>query len=120
MFSLSKRLNKIRERILFLLEPLEKERISEIAKELSDTGNYFDKIEIMEKSISIVRNEINPLKQRIFQSTEFNLLKVYKNLFKKLQLMESLSEKNLPQHIKEIRDYTLEAFQRQYLIYELV
>jgi DNA helicase-2/ATP-dependent DNA helicase PcrA len=118
MFSLSKRLNKIRERILFLLEPFEKERINEVAKELSDTGNYFDRIEIMEKSISIVRNETNPLKQRIFQSTEFNLLQVYKNLFKKLQLMASLSEKNLPQHIKGIRDYTLEAFQKGILNYE--
>jgi DNA helicase-2/ATP-dependent DNA helicase PcrA len=118
LFPLSKRLNKIKERILFLLEPLEKERIDELVQELSDSGNYFDKIEIMEKSISIVRKETEVLKQRIYQMTRFNLMDVYKDLFRNIKLMASFSSNKLPQQIEDIRNYTLNSFDRGILNYE--
>jgi DNA helicase-2/ATP-dependent DNA helicase PcrA len=118
LFPLSKRLNKIRERILFLLEPFEKERINEIAEELNNTGNYFDKMEIMEKSIAIVRNETKPLKDKIFKSTEFNLLGIYKQLFRNVKLIQSLSNGKVPQNIGEINDYTLKSFKEGTLNYE--
>jgi DNA helicase-2/ATP-dependent DNA helicase PcrA len=118
LFPLSKRLNKIKERILFLLEPLEKERINELVQELSDSGNYFDKIEIMEKSISIVRKETEVLKQRIYQMTRFNLMDLYKDLFRNIKLMESFSSNKLPQQIEDIRNYTLNSFDRGILNYE--
>lgn len=117
MFPLRKRLNKIRERILYLLKPLEKERINEISEELRSTGEYFDKMEIMEKSINFVREETKVLKQNIFNFTEFNLLKIYKELFTDTEFFTDLSFK-LPESFKEIGEYTKKSIAQGILNYE--
>jgi len=118
LFPLRKRLNKIRERILFLIEPLEKERINEIAQQLRDSGSYLDDIEIMEKSISAVREENRSLKACILEMTKFDLFHIYKDLFRNNDLMEELSDNSLPQSIEAIKEYTLASFQEGILNYE--
>lgn len=99
-----KRLDKIRERILFFLRPCEKERIKEIFQDLWDTGNYFEKTEATEKSIVMVREETKDIYREIDRITRFDLVDIYKKLFEKLEM--------------EIRSYTLETLEAQKLNYE--
>lgn len=117
-FSLRRRLNKIKERILFLLEPLEKERTKEIAEELRSTGGYFDNIEVMEKSIIAVREETKKIKEDIFKFTGFNLLNLYRQLFNNIELMKKLNHNKLPEDFQHIKEYTLKCLGEGILNYE--
>jgi DNA helicase II / ATP-dependent DNA helicase PcrA len=99
-----KRLDKIRERILFFLRPCEKERINEVFQELWETGTYFEKTEATEKSIVMVREETKDIYQEIDRITRFDLVEIYKKLFEKLE--------------PEISSYTLETLEAQKLNYE--
>lgn len=74
---LKKRLRKIKERILFLLDPYKKERIEEVVAELENTGSYIDKMEILKDSIAIVKEEMKDIYHDINIMTEFNLINIY-------------------------------------------
>ncbi|GFZ33054.1 DNA helicase [Clostridium zeae] len=116
---LKRRFQKIRERILFLIEPYEKLWIEEVAHELKETGSYIDKNEITEKSKAFVRAEMRGLYNSINRMTEFNLLDIYKKLFENLEAFakNSNSEYN-EQMIYEIKRYTLENLRGRVLNYE--
>jgi DNA helicase II / ATP-dependent DNA helicase PcrA len=101
---LKRRLDKIRERIFFLLRPYEKERINEIYDELWNTGSYIDKTEVTEKSIAAVRAETRDIYSEINRITNFDLMDIYRKLFNKLD--------------PEIKSYTLGNLQVQKLNYE--
>lgn len=111
-FPLKRRLKKLRERILFLIEPYEKQRIKEISGELENSGAYLDKIEIVEHSISIVKGEMKDIYHEIDRMTEFDLMGIYKKLFENLELFSGSSD------IDEIKDYTLENLKAKRLNYE--
>jgi DNA helicase II / ATP-dependent DNA helicase PcrA len=118
-FPLKKRLQKIRERILFLLKPYEKERIREIANDLEGSGSYLDDVEVTEKSIAVVRNEIKDIYNEINRITEFDLVDIYKKLFENLELFSgSSSGENCKKEIDEIKIYTLENLKARKLYYE--
>lgn len=116
---LKRRLQKIRERILFLIEPYEKLWIEEVAHELKETGSYLDKNEITEKSKALVKAEMKELYYSINRMTEFNLLDIYKKLFEKLESFakDSYSEFN-EKKLYEIKRYTLENIRGKMLNYE--
>lgn len=116
---LKRRLQKIRERILFLLKPYEKERIGEIAGELEKSGYYLDNVEIMEKSIGTAREETKDIYSEINRITEFDLVGIYENLIERLEVFceDSYSETN-EKKIDEIKDYTLENLRAGQIYYE--
>ncbi len=119
LFPLKKRLSKIRERILFLLKPIEKENIKKLTEELYDTGEYMDLAEVKEKSIATVREENRVLKQSIFNMTEFNLLDIYKDLFMDIERMKLLNNgRELPKSILDIKKNTLKSLNNGMLKYE--
>jgi DNA helicase-2/ATP-dependent DNA helicase PcrA len=101
---LKRRLEKIRERIFFLLRPYEKERINEIYDELWNTGSYIDKTEVTEKSITAVRVETRHIYNEISRITNFDLMDIYRKLFDKMD--------------PEIKYYTLGNLNAQKLNYE--
>ncbi|GFP75553.1 RNA polymerase recycling motor HelD [Clostridium fungisolvens] len=116
---LKRRLQKIRERILFLVEPYEKLWIEEVAHELKETGSYIDKNEINEKSKALVKAEMKDLYYSINRSTEFNLLDIYKKLFEKLEAFAKSSDSEYnEQKLYEIKRYTLENLRGKVLNYE--
>lgn len=118
-FPFRNRLKKIRERILFLLEPYEKQRIKEVSEELRKTDNSLYKAEIVEKSTSVVREEIRPLKEMLNKMTEFDLMKIYKNIFQDEQFFEFLCLDNEKiKYIKNIGKYTIESLKQGILNYE--
>ncbi|WP_420535964.1 RNA polymerase recycling motor HelD [Clostridium thermopalmarium] len=116
---LKRRLQKIKDRILFLAEPYEKERIKEVSSKLNDSGSYIDEVEIMKRSTDIVRDEIKDLYNKINRMTEFDLLDVYRRLFEKLELFSAnLNTKYCENEIDEIKRYTLESLKSGVLNYE--
>ncbi|ADK14499.1 RNA polymerase recycling motor HelD [Clostridium ljungdahlii] len=116
---LKRRLQKIRERILFLMEPYEKDWVKKAASELKESDSYIDKIEIRNRSIAIVKNEMKDIYSKINKMTEFDLIDIYKKLFMKLECFSAncntgYSEKE----IAEIKSYTLENLKAGKLNYE--
>ncbi len=116
---LKKRLQKIRERILFLLKPHEEHRIEEVADELKNSDSYMDKIEIMKHSTARVKDELKELYYEINRMTEFNLLDIYKKLFENLEFfLRDLNIEYKEKKIDEIKGYTLENLRIRKLNYE--
>lgn len=114
-----RRLQKIRERILFLLKPYEEQRIEEVANELKDSGSYLDKAEIVEHSTAMVKNELKEIYHKINGMTKFDLLGIYKKLFENLEFF--LKDSNIEfnkKKISEIKSYTLEKIKARRLNYE--
>lgn len=116
---LKRRFQKIRERILFLLEPYKKERIREVAKELEVSGSFIDKVELTEKSIIIVRDELKDIYSEISRTTKFDLVDIYMKLFENLELFSGNSDdENCKKEIDEIKSYTIENLKAKQLYYE--
>ncbi|MDP4145419.1 MAG: RNA polymerase recycling motor HelD [Bacillota bacterium] len=116
---LKKRLEKIRDRILFLIEPYTKQFIEEEAEELRNSGSYIDKAEIMELSTARIKNELKDIYYEIDKMTEFDLVDIYKKLFENLEffLDRSNAEYGL-KNLEEIKLYTLENLKARILNYE--
>ncbi|MBN3346509.1 helicase [Clostridium botulinum] len=116
---LKRRLQKIRRRILFLMEPYEKHWVKEESEEFKNSGNYIDNVEIMERSINIVKDEIKDIYYEINRMTDFDLVDVYKKLFENLEFF--LKKSNIEyyeKNIDEIKNYTLEILRIGKLNYE--
>ncbi|WP_238916847.1 RNA polymerase recycling motor HelD [Clostridium sp. YIM B02555] len=116
---LKRRLQKIKERVLFLLKPYEEQRIVEVANELINSDSSLDKTEIKENSTAIVKNELKELYYEINRMTEFDLFDIYKRLFENLELF--LRDFNIEydeKKIGEIKSYTLESLKVRRLNYE--
>ncbi|MBE6067203.1 MAG: helicase [Clostridium lundense] len=116
---LKRRLQKIRERILFLVEPYEKQQMKEVTGELASSDSYIDKVEAMERSEAIVKDEIKGIHYEINKMTEFDLVDIYKNLFEKSELfLRKSNTKYNEKNIDEIKSYTLESLRSRMLNYE--
>ncbi|MBL4930607.1 RNA polymerase recycling motor HelD [Clostridium paridis] len=116
---LKRRLQKIKERILFLIEPYEKQRVEEVSSELKDSGNYIDKIEIMERGLAIAKSETKGLYDEINMMTRFDLAEIYKGFFDSLETFANiLNSQYDKKKIKEIKRYSLENLRAGKLNYE--
>ncbi|HDK7160328.1 TPA: UvrD-helicase domain-containing protein [Clostridium botulinum] len=116
---LKRRLQKIRRRILFLMEPYEKHWVKEESEELKNSGNYIDNVEIMERSINIVKDEIKDIYHEINRMTDFDLVDVYKKLFENLEFfLKKSNNEYYEKNIDEIKNYTLEILRIGKLNYE--
>ena len=116
---LKRRLQKIRERILFLLEPYEKQRIEEVVDKFKNSDSYADKTEVMKRSAAMVKDELKEIYYEINRMTEFDLVDIYKKLFENLKFF--LRDANIEYNEKkigEIKSYTLEKLEVRKLNYE--
>lgn len=114
-----RRLEKIKSRIVFLIEPYEKAWIDEIYKELFKSGDYIDKEEMIEKSNLIVKKKLKKTYEKISQMTKFNLIEIYKGVFKNLNMF--LDKTNIEyddSFIEHIKTYTLDNLNARILNYE--
>lgn len=114
-----RRLEKIKSRIAFLIEPYEKAWIDEIYKELFQSGDYIDKEEMIEKSTLIVKKRLKKTYEKISHMTKFNLIEIYKGVFKNLNMF--LDKTNIEyddSFIEHIKTYTLDNLNARILNYE--
>ncbi len=116
---LKRRLEKLRERILYLLEPYEKGRIGEVTKDIKEYDNYVDDEEVIKQSKSIVKNEIEKIHSEIYEMTEFNIIDIYKNLFENIEYFSKISNIEYDKEdINEVKIYTLEMLKYKKINYE--
>ncbi|MGX9754963.1 RNA polymerase recycling motor HelD [Clostridioides difficile] len=116
---IKRRLEKIKSRIMFLIEPYEKIWIDEVFKELEESGDYIEKEEMIEKSTFIVKENLKEIYSKVSKMTELDLIDTYKNLFKNLKIFLDKTnieyDKNL---IDNIRTYTIDNLSVKSLYYE--
>lgn len=113
---LKNKLEKIRERVLFLLKPYEEERIKEVSGELSDTGSHIRKAEIIKSAKYRVKDEMRDIYSEIDRITKFDIEEIYKEFIEKLELFSDNSANE--KIIDEIKRYTLENLKAGQLYYE--
>lgn len=116
---IKRRLEKIKSRIIFLIEPYEQSWIDEIYEELFKSGDFIQKEEIIEKSTLIVKENLRDVYDSIYKMTEFNLIEIYKDLFKNLNTF--LNEINVEyddNFINHIKTYTIDNLNAKILNYE--
>ncbi|WP_234117128.1 RNA polymerase recycling motor HelD [Clostridium hydrogenum] len=114
---IKRRLQKIRERILFLLEPYEKQLREEVRSELKESDAYIDEVEIMKRSTIIVKEQMKDVYYEINSITELDLLDIYKKFFEKLEFFYTNNKYNETE-IDQIKSYTLENLKVRRLNYE--
>lgn len=116
---IKKRLEKIKARIIFLIEPYEKAWIDEIFKELQASGDYIEKEEMIEKSTFIVKKHLKEVYSKISRMTELDLIDTYKNLFKNLDMfLEKANVEYDKNIIDNIKTYTMDNLSVKSLYYE--
>lgn len=114
-----RRLKKLKSRILFLIEPYEKAWIDEIYQELDESGDFIDKEEMIEKSTLIVNENLKHVYAKISQMTEFNLIAIYRNLFKNLnKFSNKINIEYDNDFINHIKTYTIDNLNAKRLYYE--
>ncbi|MCC0704006.1 UvrD-helicase domain-containing protein [Clostridioides sp. ES-S-0049-02] len=116
---IKRRLEKIKSRIMFLIEPYEKIWADEVFKELEESGNYIEKEEMIERSTLIVKENLKEIYSKVLKMTELDFIDIYKNLFENLELFLDKTnieyDKNL---IDNIRTYTMDNLSVKRLYYE--
>jgi DNA helicase II / ATP-dependent DNA helicase PcrA len=115
---ISKRLDKIRNRLISKIDPLVQVRIEELVQELAKSGEYPDKAEIRGRSIFIAREEFRPVRDTVERMTHFEAEESYLRLFRDARLQEEVSGGSLPCNIREISTMTLARFERGEVSYE--
>lgn len=113
------RLQKIKNRILYLADPYKKERIDEVAAELYETGSYIDRTEIMEHSAAKVRDEMKAMFEEIDRMTGFDLADIYGEMIENLEsFAKHINIEYDMKEINEIKVFTLENLKNRILCYE--
>lgn len=103
---LKKRLDKIRGRLFYLIEPIKAERIKEVVEEIAaDPDDPFaPKREILSKSRRRVGEEFKPLTDKIVDITSFDVYDAYCKLFEGEFFPDSISESVREQTLNDLRE----------------
>ena len=116
---IKRRLKKLKSRIEFLIEPYEEAWINEIYEELFESGDYIEREEMIEKSTSAVKKGLKDVYYKISQMTEFNLIEIYKNLFKHLDVfLNKMNMKYNNSLIEHIKTYSIDNLNANILNFE--
>lgn len=116
---LAKRLEKIKNRICFLLEPFEKERVKELEEELAGSGGYSRSSEAKIRSEYLVKEELRPLKESIEEKLLLNPFSLYCSLFSERNLFVQISAgTSIPDNLDEILVLTSERLDMHQIGYE--
>ncbi|MFZ5353034.1 MAG: RNA polymerase recycling motor HelD [Bacillota bacterium] len=116
--SVSRRLEKIKQRIYYLLEPYQEKRLKEIAEELKNSKEYIEDYQIEDIAKSRHSEEIKPLFELIERLTAFDHIRCYRQLFGDTELMERLSSTDSKKKLDDIASFTLRQLDKQFIPYE--
>lgn len=116
---LSKRLERIKGRVLYLMRPVWKRRLKEIEEEVKKNPEYTTRL----KAISRLQvyKEFKPVRNELDEMLRFDSFEAYYRLFKEDGLLERLSEEvgvKVPDDIDEIRQETLNSLSLYRISYE--
>lgn len=112
---LKRKLEKLRRRILYLIEPYKK-RLVDKAEE---SGKYLEKNEIVKVSKSLIGGEIKAIVNYVEEKTKFDLMNCYKAFYEDLEgFLKMANIKYDNESIREIKRYTLENLSDKKINYE--
>ncbi|WP_346935959.1 UvrD-helicase domain-containing protein [Clostridium sp.] len=116
---LKRKLEKLRRRILYLIEPYEKRLVDKAVKEMEESGEYLEKSEIVKASKFLVGIEIKDIVNEVEEKTKFDLMGCYKTFYEDLEdFLKMANIKYDNESIKEIKRYTLENLGAKKINYE--
>lgn len=116
---LKRRLEKLKQRILYVIEPYEKTLVNKAMKELENSGEYLDSDEIVKVSKSLVDREIKTIINEVKEKTKFDLMECYKAFYEDLEhFLKMVNIKYDNESIREIKRYTLENLGVKKINYE--
>lgn len=116
---LKRKLEKLKQRILYLIEPYEKRLVDKAVKEMEESGEYLEKSEIVKISKSLVGREIKAIVNEMEEKTKFDLMDCYKTFYEDLEgFLKMANIKYDNESIREIKRYTLENLGAKKIHYE--
>nr|WP_192859775.1 UvrD-helicase domain-containing protein [Clostridium sporogenes] len=116
---LKRRLEKLRRRLLYLIEPYKKRLVDKTVKEMEESNEELDENEIVKVSKSLVDREIKAIINKVEEKTKFDLMDCYKSFYEKLEgLLKMANIKYDNESIREIKRYTLENLRAKKINYE--
>ena len=116
---LKRKLEKLKQRILYLIEPYEKRLVDKATKEVEKSDEYLEKNEIVRVSKSLVGGEIRAIVNEVEEKTKFDLIDCYKTFYENLETFLKIANiKYDNKSIKEIKRYTLENLRAKKINYE--
>jgi len=116
--SVFKRLQKLRQRLFYLLGPYEQRRMEEVREKLAESGEFVDKVEINARSALIVRDEFRPVRETIESMTSANLFDLYLRLFKDRELFAQMSGGSFPGNFEKMCSGTVDNIELNRIDYE--
>lgn len=112
-----KRLDRIKDRIFSIIEPLRKKRIKDVQNELENSGEH--KGEIKAASRVLTAKEFKQIRQRVEEMCSLDAYKAYVRLFEDMGLIDKLWDDNKQtKEFEEIRIMTLGMLRRKILTFE--
>lgn len=115
----ARRLERIRKRLLNIIESHEKERIKQLKMELKKDDEHMFDSEIKIRSASFANKEFEPLKKKVENMTEFAPYNMYAQIFEDDNLFRTMcGNKKLPQHFEKIKEQTLRDLKANFIRYE--
>lgn len=116
---LKRKLEKLRQRIVYLIEPYEKRLVDRAVEEMKKSDEYLEKNEMVKVSKSLVGGEIKAIVNEVEQKTKFDLMDCYKSLYEGLEgFLKMANIKYDIESIREIKRYTLENLRAKKINYE--
>lgn len=116
---LKRKLEKLKQRILYLIESCEKRLIDKEIEELNSSGEYLDKDEIVKVNKVLLSGEIESIVDMVEEKIKFDLMDCYKKLYENLEeFLKMANIKYDKESIIEIKKYTLENIRYKKINYE--
>ncbi len=115
------RLDKMRRRINYMLDPIRKSQIAKIVKEKASQAQYkgYNERELQRLAISEVNRDVEPIQRKIDAMLANNVYQLYSDLFKlKANVREFVGELILPNNWEQICELTLANLKRKMLFFE--
>lgn len=115
----AKRFDKVKRRILYLIEPLEEARTKEIERELGQKDEHIHTPhrELRRIARTLAREEFRPIRERAEAWARYDVFQLYASLFKEKRLASEVLA-DLPPEWERIRKATLSALGRRFVAYE--
>ncbi|MCX7842912.1 MAG: AAA family ATPase [Clostridia bacterium] len=114
---LAKRMARIKDRVYYLLAPVEKNELNKTQDELENQGEH--KGEAVAASRAIVSRKFKSLRDYIESMSEVDVYGLYIRLFEEDGLLQSIAQgMELPADIEEIKAFTLKKLKDRYVPYE--
>ncbi len=113
---LAKRLEKLKQRLYYLIRTPWQERRQQLESQLGDNPNFKGKVKAYSRIF--VYWEFKPVREQIEAMFQFDSYQAFLRLFQDANLFAQLAGKNLPKNYKEICNYTTKQIQNKYLGYE--